>query len=135
MRRVRDSNPRAPFGTNGFQDRLHKPLGQLSILRETLLLCVQKPKFELLTKKTCCAFPFVRQVRLELTRHFWHQSLKLACLPFQHCRIFLSYPFRSPLVSVIQRLECLPSMRSSTLLLTHRSPLVTGMLANSKVCV
>lgn len=29
---------------------------------------------------------------------------------FLHGRIFLSYPFRSPLVSVIQRLECLPSM-------------------------
>lgn len=29
---------------------------------------------------------------------------------FLHGRISLSYPFRSPLMSVIQRLECLPSM-------------------------
>src|SRR5687767_7732321 len=29
-RRERDSNPRAPFGANGFQDRRLKPLGHLS---------------------------------------------------------------------------------------------------------
>ena len=29
-RRVRDSNPRYPFGYAGFQDRCHQPLGQLS---------------------------------------------------------------------------------------------------------
>ena len=32
MRRVRDSNPRAPHGTNGFQDRRYRPLSQLSII-------------------------------------------------------------------------------------------------------
>src|SRR5688500_16039204 len=32
-RRERDSNPRAPFGANGFQDRRLKPLGHLSIAR------------------------------------------------------------------------------------------------------
>ena len=30
-RRERDSNPRAPFGANGFQDRRLKPLGHLSV--------------------------------------------------------------------------------------------------------
>jgi hypothetical protein len=29
-RRERDSNPRKPFGFNGFQDRRLKPLGHLS---------------------------------------------------------------------------------------------------------
>lgn len=39
-----------------------------------------------------------------------HQSLKLAWLPLQHCRIMsASYPFRSPLISVGQT-EHLPSM-------------------------
>ncbi len=32
-RRVRDSNPRYPFGYAGFQDRCHQPLGQLSVVR------------------------------------------------------------------------------------------------------
>ena len=32
----RDSNPRAPFGANGFQDRRLKPLGHLLRVRERL---------------------------------------------------------------------------------------------------
>src|SRR4051812_31793275 len=32
-RRERDSNPRYPFGYNGFQDRRHQPLGHPSALR------------------------------------------------------------------------------------------------------
>ena len=35
---------------------------------------------------------FVRLVGLEPTRPFGHQSLKLACLPFQHSRIVPDYP-------------------------------------------
>jgi hypothetical protein len=64
-RRERDSNPRAPFGANGFQDRRLKPLGHPSERGNSQSLEQEDPP-------DACGTPGAGDWELSLFSVYWH---------------------------------------------------------------